>query len=354
MIGTLWFSWQIVHPADYAEDEPFSWSDGISIWPTEALRLVAALLCLFFLVKAHADSVRNIDEITKSFFPNAASQPHASGFWNSWKGFWSDLSWMFHGSKRVYPGKANDLWMRYCRAHGLCPRIGRVALGLLAYLFLIAPLWLFMNEGELRLFVPCRGPFSCSADGKFIGLSVLSFLALNVAVLDAVILCTRWIQEMPGADGPKEMEQIRLIVERTKIVNRRILYPFLALFLLIAARSHYFDNWDFPPVLILILTVNTLVALASVSMLYAAAVKAKRRTLAAIEKRLDRAMAKLEGTTLSPIRAALDRSIERLRQIIADIEAVQQGAFAPFYQQPVVQATLVAALAFLQYWYLGQ
>jgi hypothetical protein len=33
---------------------------------------------------------------------------------------------------------------------------------------------------------------------------------------------------------------------------------------------------------------------------------------------------------------------------------VQQGAFVPFYQQPVVQATLVAALAFLQYWYLGQ
>jgi hypothetical protein len=47
-------------------------------------------------------------------------------------------------------------------------------------------------------------------------------------------------------------------------------------------------------------------------------------------------------------------SSEHLREIINEIEAVQQGAFVPFYQQPVVQATLVAALAFLQYWYLGQ
>lgn len=353
VILALVFWCKIIH-FSYAEDEPFSWSDGVSIWPTEALRLVVAFLSLFFLLKAHADSVRNIVEVTKSFFPDVASRPQVSGCWNSMKGFRGDLCWMFHGFERAYPCKANDLWMRYCRAHSVCPRIGRVTLGLVVYLFLIVPLWLFMNDGELRLFVPCRGTFSCSIDGKILGLSVLLFLALNVAVLDAVILCTRWIQEMPAADGLKEMEQIRLIVERTKIVNRRILYPFLALFILIAARSHYFDNWDFPPVLILVLTVNTLVALASVSMLYLAAMQAKRRTLAAIQERLDRTMGQIQEATLEPITTALDRSIKRLRQIITDINSLQQGAFAPFYQQPVVQATLVAALAFLQYWYLGQ
>jgi len=48
-----------------------------------------------------------------------------------------------------------------------------------------------------------------------------------------------------------------------------------------------------------------------------------------------------------------DYRSDRVRKVIEDISAIQQGAFVPFYQQPVVQATLVAALAFLQYWFLG-
>ncbi|MEK6801748.1 MAG: hypothetical protein AABZ34_03665 [Nitrospirota bacterium] len=350
VIGALWFWCQIVH-FNYAEDEPFSWSDGMSIWPTEALRVFAISLCLFFQIKASADSASNIDDLTKSFFPDVSCQSTAGGWRNALKGFWRDLDWIFHGSKQDHPGEASALWGRYCRAHKFSPRIGRVALGLAGYFGLILPLCLFMNDGELRLFVPCRGTFSCSADRVFIILSVLSFLILNLAVLDAVVLCTKWVQEMPATAGLSEMTQIRLIVERTKIVNRRILYPFLALFLLIAARSHYFDNWDFPPVLILALTVNSLVALASACMLYLAAVGAKRKVLAPLQLKVDRALTQQEcaepGVDPGP-------SSDHLRQIISEIEAVQQGAFVPFYQQPVVQATLVAALAFLQYWYLGQ
>jgi len=340
---------QLLH-FPYAEDEPFSWSDGVSIWPTEALRLLSIVLCMAFLIKSHADSVRNIDELTNSFFHNVARQPKDSAWRNALKEFWGDLNWMFHGSTRGSPGTVSALWTRYCRAHMWPPRVGRIALGLSLYFLMIFPLCLFMNDGELRLFVPCRGRFSCSADRLFIGVSVLSFLLLNVAVLDAVILCTKWIQEMPAAAGLKEMQQIRLIVERTKIVNRRILYPFLVLFLLIAARSHYFDHWDFPPVLILVLTVNSLVALASASMLYLAAMQAKRRILAPLQQQLDHLAPSADQTG-----AADQRSRdEALRQVIADIDGVQQGAFVPFYQQPMVQATLVAALAFLQYWYLGQ
>lgn len=341
---------QLLH-FPYAEDEPFSWSDGVSIWPTEALRLLSIFLCMVFLIKGHVDSVRNIDELTNSFFYHVARQPKDSGWRNALKGFWGDLNWMFHGSTRDYPGTVSALWTRYRQAHMWLPRAGRITLGLVFYFTLILPLCLFMNGGELRLFVPCRGTFSCSADRVFIGLSVLSFLALNVAVLDAVILCTKWIQEMPAAEGLNEMQQIRLIVERTRIVNRRILYPFLVLFLLIAARSHYFDHWDFPPVLILVLTVNSLVALASASLLYLAAMQAKRRILAPLQQRLDRLA---QGPVQAGSAAGEELPDKAWRQIITDIDGIQQGAFVPFYQQPVIQATLVAALAFLQYWYLGQ
>ena len=265
--------------------------------------------------------------------------------------FWSDLDWMFHGSGRDHPGEAITLWTRYCRAHTCPQRAARVVLWLILYLLMILPVWRFMNDGEWRLYVPCRGTFSCRADAILTSLSVFSLIILNLAVLDAVILCTKWIQEMPLTAGLNPMKQVRLIIERTRIVNRRILYPFLSLFLLIAARSHYFDNWDFPPVLILVLTVNSLVALASASMLYLAAMQAKRRILEPLQEYLDRASPSADQLAST---ANVGASNEALRQIINEIDAVQQGAFVPFYQQPVVQATLVAVLAFLQYWYLGQ
>jgi hypothetical protein len=345
------FTCQIVHLQTYTGEEPFSWTDGVSIWPTEALRFLAVCLCLFFLLKARADSVYNMDEITQAFSPHLSPQPTGLGWRDKLKGFWSDLDWMFHGSTQNHPGPASDLWTRYCRAHEWPPRGGRIALGLLAYLSLLLPLVWVMNDGEFRLHVPCRGTFSCRVDHMFVAASVLSFLFLNLATLDAVILCTKWIQELPSAATQmNSMEKIRLIVERSTVVNRRILHPFIILFLLIGARSHYFDNWDFPPVLILALTVNSLVAIASASLLYLTAVGAKRRILAPLQQQLNQAAASAHQAGSADQRS-LD---EAVRLLIKEIDGIQQGAFVPFYQQPMVQATLVAALAFLQYWYLGQ
>ncbi len=353
VVMVLVFTCQVVHLTTYAEEEPFSWTDGVSIWPTEALRFMAICLSLFFLFKARADSARNIDELTKSYSSELQSDDNSkAGRWrDKLKGFGSDLNWMFHGSKQDYPGDLKDLWMRYRRAHGFLPRAARIAMGFAAYLCLLLPLVLVMNDGKLRLSVPCRGTFSCAIDVGLLVASVLSFLILNLALLDAVILCTKWIQEMPSATGDlTSMQKIRLIVERSTVVNRRVLHPFLVLFLLIAARNHYFDNWDFPPVLILALTVNSLVLITSATVLYVAAVGAKRRIIAPLQDQLDKTAPSADQTGSADQRA----SNESIRLLIKEIDSIQQGAFVPFYQQPMVQATLVAALAFLQYWYLGQ
>ena len=351
VILAIVFLWCHVLHFKYVEDEPLSWSDGVSIWPTELLRLFATLLSVIFLMKARADLVVNTEELTEKFFPQEILAGVGEGRRRNLEGFWTNVDWMFHGSKQEHPGEASRLWARYCQAHTWPQRTVRIALWLLLYLMMVLPVWRFMNDGEWRLYVPCRGESSCGADAVLTFLSAFSLIILNLAVLDAVILCTKWIQEMPSATGLDPMRQVRLMIERTRVVNRRILYPFLSLFLIIGARSHYFDNWDFPPALILVLTVNSLVALASACMLYLAAVGAKRKVLAPLQLKLDRALTRQEcaepGVDSGP-------SSDHLREILNEIEAVQQGAFVPFYQQPVVQATLVAALAFLQYWYLGQ
>lgn len=347
--------WCKIRHFNYAEDEPFSWFDGVSVWPTELLRLFAALLCFYFLIKARADLADNSEDLAKRFFPGGyRATMRKQGLRRSLEGFGRNLDWMFHGSQQGHPRTAVELWAQYCQAHTWPQRVARIALWFLTYLVIILPVWMFMNDGELQLFVPCRGEFSCGADFAVTVTSVLLLVILNLAVLDAVLLCARWINEMPEAVELNPMARIRLIVERTRIVNRRILYPFLVLFIVIAARSHYFDNWDFPPVLILVLTVNSLVALASASLLYLAAVGMKRTVLASIQENLDRALTQDENKPLKPVKSSPGLSSDRLRQIIDEINSIQQGAFVPFYQQPVVQATLLAALAFLQYWYLGQ
>jgi len=344
--------WCKIRHFNYAEDEPFSWFDGVSVWPTELFRLFAALLCLAFLIKARADLVDNTDDLTGRFFPAYGSTPmRAQGLRRSLEGFWRNLDWIFHGPRSGDPGTAVELWARYAQAHAWPQRVARIALWILVYLLIIVPMWMFMNDGEWRLFVPCRGEFSCEADVYLTRASVALLIALNVAVLDAIVLCARWIRDTSSSSGLSELATVRLIVARTRIVNRRTLYPFLVLFIVVGARSHYFDNWDFPPALIVALMVNSLVALASACLLYLAAVGAKGRALASIQGQLDLALTQRRHPDAQPVG---DASSERLRQIIGEIDAVQQGAFVPFYQQPVVQATLVAALAFLQYWYLGQ
>ena len=84
------------------------------------------------------------------------SDPKVAGWRDRMKGFWSDLNWMFHGSKQDHPGDLKDLWMRYRRAHGFLPR-GSHCNGICGLSFLLPPLVLVANGGELRHPCPVVG-----------------------------------------------------------------------------------------------------------------------------------------------------------------------------------------------------
>ncbi len=53
--------------ADHDEGEPFSWTAGVSIWPSELIRFFVVLLCLVFLGKGARDLTKNSDVITRDF-----------------------------------------------------------------------------------------------------------------------------------------------------------------------------------------------------------------------------------------------------------------------------------------------
>ena len=47
-----------------------------------------------------------------------------------------------------------------------------------------------------------------------------------------------------------------------------------------------------------------------------------------------------------------DVKVKQIQHVIDEVEANEQGAFVPFYQQPVIESSLYGVVAVLQYWYL--
>jgi hypothetical protein len=198
-----------------------------------------------------------------------------------------------------------------------------------------------------------------------VGLVVL----LNLAVFDAVMLCRRWIGWLTSSTGGwsdqvqeeylreyglgqaqkaefgklKYLAVIDLIAQRTGVVNRLIRYPFIALLIMIAARNDYFDIWNYPLLLILSWSLNVALALLGAILLYQSASKAKAAMLAGLSRQMVQAL----GTGKDH-----DVRVKQIQYVIDEVEANEQGAFVPFYQQPVIESSLYGVVALLQYLYM--
>ncbi len=131
---------------------------------------------------------------------------------------------------------------------------------------------------------------------------------------------------------------MRLIEDRTAVIAPFVFYPALVLAIMIAARSSVFDAWTFPIGLIGILSLLGATVVACAVFVRRTAHHARTRALA----RLRDASWKLrasDGAGDPQRRTQLTVAIER-------IEALNDGAFAPLSQHPVVAAVLVPSGSF--------
>lgn len=348
--------------AHHDTGEPFSWSNGTSIWPTEILRLLATILCLVFFVKALRDLLVNEDRLADEFSFTARRRSLVSP-----STFWTNLQRVYHPMPGVAT-TADQAWSWYREAGLPMQRTLRVLIMFLLYtgIMILLGNWI-INEEFIR---PCRGPFSCRVDQVLTLSSISLTVLLNLFVFDAVLLCRRWIgwlgkaaNEWPealrlkyvkdyGADQHdrgafeqlKGLACIELIAQRTHVVNRLIRYPFIALLVLIVARNNYFDLWSFPLVLMVAGAVNVLLALGGAFFLYQSADKAKQAVLSDLSRHLLQTWGRGKD---QEFRA------KQIQQITEEVESNQQGAFVPLYQQPAIESSLYGAVALLQYLYLG-
>lgn len=277
-IPVLWAQ-QIFAGFNYVEDEPFSWSDGVSIWPTILLRLVACALCAYFFVLYRLELDNNLHELSARFFSAENIRETKKRWPEGWARFCQSIDWIGPGLPAGHSTGAADLWARYREAHCWNHRVGRVIVWYFIYLVTFG-LALFLFADDVDSFVPCRGDFSCSTNHLVGSISILFLVFLSFTVMDSVWLCISWLNELSGTTELSAKSALALGSEQTRVVKRTIYYPLIVEMMLVGSRSEYFDNWYSTPIMFGGFFLIGLILVVSGFALHMAKIKAGRELMA--------------------------------------------------------------------------
>ncbi|MHC4166847.1 MAG: hypothetical protein ACYSWQ_07815 [Planctomycetota bacterium] len=338
-----------------AEGEPFSLVAGVSIWPGEALRLIAAILSVCFIVLSLKALRKSEKELSKDF---KIDQPDRSPsisldrfckneriqrrwtnvLWLRWRYYKECISTLFWSIERK-DAEAKLLWPN-CLFRGQRPnRFLRAILLAFPYVMLVFILMSIFGTP----YTPHRGKVSLCVNRILLVMSVAPMVFLMFLVVDATHLCIRvvnaiikypnWAEELTDefAEGTsiltKDAEcwfDVWFIAKFTEEVGKLIYFPFIILSIMVLARIQYFDNWDFPLSLVITLLVYFFHALGCAIALQIAARKARRTALGELQE------------TLSESKLKNQRRAMQTEYLIEEIKSVRQGAFRPFLENPVV------------------
>ena len=343
--------YELGSPSDYltklgviahVAQEPLAFFSGISIWPSEMLRLIALMLAIHFMVKAGIDLRVNERELGQRF--SLDPLPEKTPFrWHhfglgleQWRMTRSDKS----GTEPEF--SAQETWHAYLCRNKFWPRFIRIGV-----LFTLYFLFSFI---VLRLFPPplppARGEFAFQFDKVVIIATAIGMMILSFYVVDAIQLnsnfirmfarvVTKWgaVVEKSWRSPPLSEEELSayneifFVADRTQVVARLIWYPLVVLTLMIVARLSFFDNWTWSPGLLAIYGINACWAVGSAILLRRAAEQLRDATLSNLQ------LSRIRGRAIEAKRATFD-------ELIAEIRGLKKGAFAPLSEQPFIRAVL--------------
>ena len=323
----------------WGPEEPLAFFSGISIWPTEMLRLIAFMLAVFFMFKAGFDLRANAKKIEADF--SLAPLPLT-------RFRWRDLGigfehWQMEEPPRTSRFSAEEAWHAYLCRNKFWPRFIRIGVLFALYCcFAFTILQLFCQP-----LPPARGEMAFRVDNIVFYVAGVGLLLLSFYVVDAIQLnsnfirmfgreVTRWGREVVDRshrhpplteEELSAYHEIFFVAQRTQAVAPLIWYPLLVLTLLVVARSSFFDNWTWPASVVLIFAITAAWALGSTFL-------------------LRRAAEQLRETALNDLRRfrLLDQESEAKRktfdELMAEIRDLKMGAFAPLTEQPFIRAVL--------------
>ncbi|WIE47465.1 hypothetical protein [Pseudomonas sp. GM17] len=362
--------------------EPMFLFEGISAWPTVALRLLAVVISITALAWGWRTLRINSIEIEKAYHLDRYMSKLQMNLWGlllrlvhrekgttlqKWRAALgrclflilvplsaNNRDWSLHQRliTAVLPYGADKrgiifvtrFWKEHCVGGTFGARMLRALLA--TWIFIVATSALFVlwpMEGA-----PTRGDSSIWIWNWL--LPTLAFQLLVFWVVDANRLLTRFIRNLSKhyAIWPKELREehqrlfgvalhpciddwvdMQLIAKRTATVNRLIYAPTVVMLILIASRNSVFDNWPTPPSIVISFLLTTLILLASALSLRRAAEKARGAAL----RRLDDYL--LEITDNTPV-------YNKLELIRGRINDLHTGAFSSYSQEPLVRALLLS------------
>jgi hypothetical protein len=365
------------------EGEPYSWNDGISVWPTETLRLLAALLSVFYIWRVSTELWRSEQQVESHFALPKYHKSPKKGWWRrllvrikaSWrsvrrirlplkKGWWSRL--IAHVTVRHWKCDkdntidAAQLWKCYCASGAQRARWLRI--GPLIFCFVVAASYLLFLLGAPG--VPARGDWARRWDYFFLFLAILGSVTLTFYVADVMLLSRRFIHylmkkvttwppaavdnlrglwsrsdakdatkgDIPPIDLLREYLDIDFIARATEFVGGLIFYPFIVISLLIISRSGVFDRWTWPVAILIIVGFNVGYAAFSVVYLRRTAERARQGSVKCLHDML---------MSYTAIGEDKGKEANTIREATKLIENDNRGAFAAISQQPLAAALLL-------------
>jgi hypothetical protein len=371
--GLLASVWPAVAEAMTKGGKPLVFTEGVSTWPTEFIRLFTFLLGAYLLLRAWSGLVDNQHDIERKFFlkdrADATRRAQAEGDATlTWRG---RLVNMFRWSS-VRPDVDSNtidpcvetIWRRHAVQNRLAARLVRTAAYVALTLAMTGIVYLAFREEP---FVPQRGLLSLYVHKVLHYLMFPMLYFVVFFVVDATALCVSFVRYLreKASLWPEEAVRhfanelrirdenlvtrwigLRLVEERTAEINQLVYYPFILLSLVLLSRSPVFDVWQMPTSGKVLAVCGAVVAMLCAAALRWSAEKARRVALEELDTALLRANAPPDeespaGLWLprrAPVEAATPRQIELLREQAA---ALRQGAFAPYSQQPVLKALML-------------
>lgn len=368
--------------------EPFSIFAGVSSWPSELLRALAVLLFGWFLDRTWTGTLVATEKVGKVYFPGLqlreiSREPFWKRLLHDTK-IWIGLKTLTAGQNVLNPPNdarkdeaidGSQVWRNYLLRLADGPRFVRLVLWLVITWIVVRTI--MMLAGGEPPDVPARGEGDRELFRLTIWLSATATIILMILVSDATILTWQFIQVLRdkrtvyprdtvqrfAADlGPKlsiradrtisaepldrnDMSRpgrnsildpwidANLLADHTEGISRLIFFPLILLGLLFVARLQIFDNWSPNNVVMIVLVVFLLWMVGVATALNVGAEIARRRALDFMRQDL----LWLKGSS-NPDDVAL---AELFPSLIKQVEELRRGAFAPFFEQPLVRAVLV-------------
>lgn len=339
--------------------EPLSFVEGVSIWPSELLRILAFVLSLALIRLGCQRLTQTAEEAEEHYLipnkPEARAVPADEQRHNAIERIW-----------HLYRQPQNDAGLpRY-----LCAPWWRRYL-VFAACVLVLP---YLVAGPLGLetpLTPARGTFAQWSDRLILWPTVLAYLGLLFFTLDragrAIWLAhqlegdTEWpatavnwlrLPGEPHTDSNPDSNAGRiyadwlnaqLIATATVPVQQIVFYPFATLALLIFARSSVFDAWSIPPTLAITFALSSLPVIVAALRLRLIAERVRSESVNRLNKHILDAQAQKKNELLA-----------QLERLLGQVQHLNIGAFAPFSQQPLFRAALtllgsVSGITLLEY-----